>query len=455
MPNTQQNPEVLPFGRINSKAGIRRQAWRIALIVILGTSTTPLVGIVDTALMGHLESPHYIGAVAMGSFVLSLVLAVFGFLRMGTTGFIAQSAGANDPPALSAHFHRAMLCGLLAGVMILVGGGLIISLARASLVLSDAVAHGMASYLTIVFFAAPAITANMVILGVMFGLQRIRLTLIQLLVVNISNIIASTWLVLGVGMRVEGVALGTLIAHYSGLAVSLPLLLAAMRPLVASHRPRLAVLFDWGKLYAYLQLGFDLTIRSCCIIIGELLVLNAASAIDDVALAASQIGFVLFALIAYPLDGFAHAAESLVGAFVGRKSPALLEHALRETTRLAIIAAMLMSVALLGLGSGFIQLVTSIPEVIARAHEILFILIIMPVVSVFAFQMDGVFVGATLGRAMRNAMLVSLAVFIVGLVIAQAYFGLIAIWLAFLVYLGMRGATLWMRLYQVREAARG
>lgn len=451
-----QKKEVLPFANLNSQSGIRRQAWRIALVVILGTSTTPLVGIVDTALLGHLAHPHYIGSVAIGSFVLSLVLALFSFLRMATTGVIAQAAGADDKAALTAHFYRAGLCGLALGIVVLLCGGLIIRLADISLTMSDAVASGMASYLKIVFLAAPAITINMVILGVLFGLQKISLTLIKLLVVNLTNIVASAILVLGFGWRVDGVALGTVIAHYTGLVVMLPVLLSALGRLrISITLPAISVLLNLSALAGYLRLGFDLTIRTLMIILGELVVLNSASAIDDVSLAATQIGFVLFAAIAYPLDGFAHAAEALVGAFIGRKSPKLLDYTLRETTRLAIIASGLMSLVLLLGGSVFVHVLTSIPEVVARAHEILFILIVMPMISVFAFQMDGVFIGATMGRVMRNAMLVSFAVFIVVLLLIGDRFGLIGIWLAFLLFVAMRGVSLAWQLPKVRELAHG
>lgn len=448
--DAQTADQVLKSIDGNDRAAIRKQTWRIAVPVIIANSSIPLVGIVDTAVMGHLDSPHYIGAVAMGSFILSLILAIFGFLRMATTGFVAQAAGANDGAMVLTHFWRALYVAVILGLLTILLIPLIIYLASITLSMSDEVREGMSRYLTIVCISAPAITINMVIMGVMFGLQRIGATVIQLITVNSINIIGNIVLVYGLGMRIEGVALATAIAHYSGLLVTLPMLIIAIRRITPLSFLSLKVIMNLDAMRRYLGLGFDLTIRTSCIILSELIVLNAASAIDDVALAASQIGFVIFATIAYPLDGFAHAAEALTGSAIGRRNMVMFNHTLRETTNLAIIMSVCMAILLALFGDAFIHVMTSIPEVVERSHQILPILVIMPVVSVIAFQMDGVFVGATMGRDMRNAMLLSVIVFLPLLYVMNIWLGLIGIWLAFMILLGLRGATLWIRLNHIR-----
>lgn len=448
--DAQTADQVLKSIDGNDRAAIRKQTWRIAVPVIIANSSIPLVGIVDTAVMGHLDSPHYIGAVAMGSFILSLILAIFGFLRMATTGFVAQAAGANDGAMVLTHFWRALYVAVILGLLTILLIPLIIYLASITLSMSDEVREGMSRYLTIVCISAPAITINMVIMGVMFGLQRIGATVIQLITVNSINIIGNIVLVYGLGMRIEGVALATAIAHYSGLLVTLPMLIIAIRRITPLSFLSLKVIMNLDAMRRYLGLGFDLTIRTSCIILSELIVLNAASAIDDVALAASQIGFVIFATIAYPLDGFAHAAEALTGSAIGRRNKVMFNHTLRETTNLAIIMSVCMAILLALFGDAFIHVMTSIPEVVERSHQILPILVIMPVVSVIAFQMDGVFVGATMGRDMRNAMLLSVIVFLPLLYVMNIWLGLIGIWLAFMILLGLRGATLWIRLNHIR-----
>lgn len=448
--DAQTADQVLKSIDGNDRAAIRKQTWRIAVPVIIANSSIPLVGIVDTAVMGHLDSPHYIGAVAIGSFILSLILAIFGFLRMATTGFVAQAAGANDGAMVLTHFWRALYVAVILGLLTILLIPLIIYLASITLSMSDEVREGMSRYLTIVCISAPAITINMVIMGVMFGLQRIGATVIQLITVNSINIIGNIVLVYGLGMRIEGVALATAIAHYSGLLVTLPMLIIAIRRITPLSFLSLKVIMNLDAMRRYLGLGFDLTIRTSCIILSELIVLNAASAIDDVALAASQIGFVIFATIAYPLDGFAHAAEALTGSAIGRRNKVMFNHTLRETTNLAIIMSVCMAILLALFGDAFIHVMTSIPEVVERSHQILPILVIMPVVSVIAFQMDGVFVGATMGRDMRNAMLLSVIVFLPLLYVMNIWLGLIGIWLAFMILLGLRGATLWIRLNHIR-----
>lgn len=449
-PETNATDQVLKSIDGNDRAAIRKQTWRIAIPVIIANSSIPLVGIVDTAVMGHLDEPHYIGAVAMGSFLLSLILAIFGFLRMATTGFVAQAAGANDGKMVLTHFWRAITVAVFLGLLTIILIPLIIILASMTLTLSDPVSDGMSRYLSIVCLSAPAITINMVIIGVMFGLQRIRATVIQLMTVNAINIIGNFILVYGFGMRVEGVALATTISHYCGLLVTLPMVISAIKRITPFSLLPFSIILNFKAMQRYLGLGLDLTIRTSCIILSELIVLNAASTIDDVSLAASQIGFVIFATIAYPLDGFAHAAEALTGSAIGRRNRVMFDHTLSETTKLAIIMSMIMAVLLALFGDMFINVMTSIPEVIERSHELLPILVVMPIISVIAFQMDGVFVGATMGKDMRNAMLVSMMVFLPLMYVMEIWLGLIGIWLAFMILLGLRGITLWMRLNHIR-----
>ena len=433
---------------------IRRQVWRIAIPVIIANSSVPLVAMVDTGVMGHLAHAYYIGAVALGSFLFSLILAAFGFLRMATTGFVAQAAGAEDHELVLVQCWRGLMVAVILGLVVVALTPFMIALAAQILTMSAEVQAGMAVYLRIVCLAAPAVTVNMVILGVLFGLQRIKATMLQLITINSINIIGNLVLVYGVGMRVEGVALATALAHYCGLAVSLPLMVSALRagaPLrLSSWGASWREVFDLRALGRYLSLGLDLTIRTSCIILAELFVLNAASGIDDVALAASQVGFVIFGAIAYPLDGFAHAAEALTGTAIGRRDGVMFRHILRETLLLAAVMAAVMAAVLALAGSFLIGALTSIPEVIEVSHRILPILVVMPLVSVLAFQMDGVFVGATMGRDMRNAMLVSVAVFVPLVYVFQPWFGLIGIWLAFLLLLGLRGITLWWRIGHIR-----
>ena len=281
-----------------------------------------------------------------------------------------------------------------------------------------------------------------------------RYCLVQLVVINSVNIGANLVFVFGLGMKIEGVALASVLAQYIGLGVTIALVRACLGPL-RDWRPVIwAEAVAFGALSRYAALGRDLTIRTLCIILGEVVVLNASAGMGDAVIAASQLGFVIFGLMAYSLDGFAHAAEALVGTAIGKRDLPELRVAIRESTILAVLTAVLMTVVIFAFGTAFMRVLTSIPEVLAEAETVLFWLAVMPLTSVLAFQMDGVFIGATMARTMRNAMLVSMAVFVPALMVGKSWAGLDGIWIAFNILLALRGLTLWLKVSDVHAEAR-
>ena len=437
-----------------SRRELRKKIWYLTLPVILANVTTPLVGLVDTAVMGQLDSAHYIGAVALGAFLYSLVSISFGFLRMATTGLVAQAMGAEQTSLIHLHLMRGVVLALGLGVMVILLAQPLILVSRMVLAASPDVLDGMATYVSILAFASPATCLNMVALGVLFGLQRVRACMIQIMVLNIFNIIANLVLVFGLGMKVEGVAIASLIAQYIGLGVSIILLINALGLPTRWQRPPIMDVISYGALRQYLGLGRDLTIRTLGILLGEIIVLNMSAAIDDVTLAASQLCFVLFTLVAYGLDGFAHAAESLVGAAIGKRDQQALKTVIMDSTILAFAMSVAGSVLVMVFGSYYFEFMTSLDDVQARAGDLLIWMALIPVVSVFAFQMDGVFVGATQAVIMRNAMLVSVVIFLPLAWLGDMVAGVDGIWAAFLILLGLRGLTLWLKIGHVYDQAR-
>jgi MATE family multidrug resistance protein len=432
----------------------RKSVWALAIPVMLANVTVPFVGMVDTAVMGHFGHAHYIGGVAMGSFMFSLITTTFGFQRMATTGLIAQAAGAGRSDDIYLTLYRAMMVAVVLGVGIILFAPPMVAAARAVLTASDAVLDGMATYITILAWAGPAICLNMVGLGALFGLQRIKGCMIQLITINSVNILANLVLVFGLGMKIDGVALASVVAQYIGLIVTAVLICSAL------GTPKQWRRFVWhdtasfGALSRYAALGRDLTIRTICIILGEIAVLNASAGLGDHVIAASQLGFVIFGLMAYSLDGFAHAAEALVGTAVGKRNLPELNIVIRETTMMAFAVAVVMTLMIYFGGAYFMRILTSIPQVLNEAGAVLVWLAILPITSVWAFQMDGVFIGATRAVTMRNAMLVSMAVFIPLLVLGRHWAGLHGIWIAFNILLAMRGFTLWLKIGDVQSQAR-
>ena len=435
------------------RKAVRRKVWRMAVPVMLANITIPLVGLVDTAVMGHFDSAHYIGAVAMGSFMFSLMTIAFGFQRMAVTGLIAQAKGAGDTETIFLTLYRAVMVALGLGLGIMVLAIPVMLIAPLVLAASPEVLEGMNTYLGIIIFAGPAICLNMVGLGFLFGLQNIRGCMIQMISVNLVNIIANLILVFGFGMKIEGVALASVFAQYTGVGVTYLLIRKACRPLGYFPKPEWARIKNTSALMGYAVLARDLTIRTVCILLSEVIVLNLAAGMSDNALAASQVGFVIFGLVAYSLDGFAHAVEALVGDAIGGKKLFDLRRAVRESTILAALTALVMGGVLWLLGGQFIRLITSIPDVLTLTEDIMIWLIIMPVVSVWAFMMDGIFVGATKAKLMRDAMLISMVVFLPLVYLGKIWGGLDGIWLAFNILLGLRGLTLWLKMPEIERAA--
>ena len=432
---------------------IRKTVWQIAIPVMLANLTIPLVGLADTAVMGRLGHAYYIGGVAMGSFVFSLITIVFGFQRMATTGLVAQAYGASDRSKIFHHLYQGVTVAALLGFGIIFLSIPAVSVARMLLTASPEVLNGMAEYVSIIAYSGPAICLNMVALGLLFGLQKIRYCMIQLIILNLANIGFNLYFVFGLGMKIDGVALASVVAQYLGLFVSTILVIRSLGTLRTFPRYDLRAVFAITPLARYASLGVNLTIRTICIVMGEVLVLNAAGGMSDEALAASQLGFVIFGLMAYSLDGFAHAVEALVGEAIGKKDVLTLRRAIAESTILAVMTASLTSILIAVTSSAFLHFMTDLPEVIAIAQDIYIWIIILPVVSIWAFQMDGVFIGATKAVTMRNSLLLSMAIFIPLLYVSKSYAGLDGIWFAFNILLTTRGLTLWLKKGEVEREA--
>ena len=433
------------------RKAVRRKVWRMAMPVMLANITIPLVGLVDTAVMGHFDSAHYIGAVAMGSFMFSLMTIAFGFQRMAVTGLIAQARGAGDHALIYATLYRAVMVAIGLGFSIVLLALPVLWIAPQVLSASEDVLDGMAQYISIIAFAGPGICLNMVGLGFLFGVQHIRGCMAQMIIINLVNVAANLVLVFGFEMKIEGVALASVLAQYIGVGVTFLLVRSACRSYGKPPKWSLALLSDARALTRYASLGRDLTIRTAAILVSEIIVLNAAGGMSDDALAATQVGFVFFGVIAYGLDGFAHAVEALVGNAIGAKSLVDFRRAVAESSILGGVAAVMVAL-ILWLGGGVLmRVITSIPSVLAMADGIMIWIILMPVISIWAFLMDGVFIGATRAKIMRNAMLISMVFFLPLVYLGRLWGGLDGIWLAFNILLGLRGVTLWLKLPEVEK----
>ncbi len=416
------------------------RVWRLAAPIVLSNLSIPLLGAVDTAVMGHLPDPAYIGGVAIGSIIFTYVYWSFGFLRMATTGFAAQALGAGDADELRAVLARGFV---LAAVL----GGAVIALqyplgwlAFAAIEASDKVETLARTYYGIRVWGAPAALANYVVLGWLLGTQRPGAAVILTVFTNALNVALSLYLVVGLGWTIEGVALGTLIAEWSGAGVGILLLVRPLR--ITGGAWRYALIAHRRRIVRMMRVNFDIFIRTLCLVTAFAWLTARGAAMGDVTLAANAVllNFQLFT--GYGLDGFANAAEALVGSAVGKRDKRALREVVVISTQWALLVAGGFALIYLLAGQSIIALLTSIPEVQETAVRFLPWIIISPLFSVWSFQLDGIFIGATRGAEMRNGMIVSLAVFIAAEQLLTETMGNQGLWLAFTLFMAARGITL-------------
>ncbi len=400
----------------------------------------PLLGAVDTAVVGHLEHAYYLGAVAVAALIFTFLYWGFGFLRMGTTGLTAQAHGADERDEVRATLARAMIIAAGLALAILVLQRPIIAAAMALIEASPEVEANARAYFAIRIWGAPAALANYVVLGWYLGLQNARAGLLLQVVINCLNIVLDVAFVIGLGLAVEGVALATIIAEYSGLALGLAMIHATLGRL--GGRWRLERVIDAPRLRRMAGVNRDIFVRTLCLI-GAFAYFTAQGArMGDVVLAANAVLMNLVHFMAFGLDGFAHAAEALIGRSVGAGDRAAFRAAVRASSLWALATAAAFAAVYVAFGGVVIDALTGVEAVRAEARAVLPWLMAAPLVSVWSYQLDGIFLGATRSREMRNAMMLSLLIYIVAVEALRPLWGNNGLWLAFLVFMAARAVTL-------------
>ena len=433
-----------------------RHIWAISWPVLLANITFPLVGAADTAMMGRLEDASFVGGVALGSLVFNFIYFGLGFLRMGTTGLVAQAHGRGDATAIEHHMVRGLVLAFCLGTGFVLATPLVLVLTGVLLAASPAVEALMQQYVGIRLLAVPAAFANMVLLGCLFGRQHMRFVLVQIIFINVTNLTLNILFVLGLGMAIEGVALASVAAQWTGLVLTLVLIRWHWRDLLAGIARRVfrfrPAWFDPAAFRRFFVIGGDIMIRTVLILLSEAVLLNNAATIGDLSLATAQLVLVMFSLISFGLDGYAHAAEALVGEAIGRRNLPMLDQVVRRTNILAGISALLISILAWAGGPLIIATLTSQADLAAMTLAHWHWVALLAPVAFMAFQMDGIFIGATRSREMRNAMILAFAGFLLAVLVAGGY-GLNGLLAAFTIYLGLRGITLMMRMRHVRAMA--
>ena len=410
-----------------------KQILKIALPAIVTNITVPLLGLVDTAIVGHMGDATYIGAIAVGSMVFNLVYWVFGFLRMGTSGLTAQARGRRDLQEMRSLLVRSQTVAMTIALLILL---LQVPLRDVMLWLigpTDDVRPLAVTYYHIVVWGAPAMLGLYGLSGWFIGMQNTRLPMVISISQNVVNIVASLALVYGLGMKVEGVALGTVVAQYAGL-------LMAMAMLVRYYRRYITIrLCSLKEFIPFLRVNSDIFLRTLCLVAVNLYFTSAGARQGATILAVNALLLQLYLLFSYIMDGFAYAGEALCGRFWGaRDNKAFREVVGRLFMWGAGMTVLFTTLYVVG-GMPFLRLLTDEETVVQAAHEYVWWAWLIPVAGVAAFVWDGIFIGITQTRGMLVSAAVASVVFLAGVVWLMPVMGNHGLWLSMLLYLAVRG----------------
>jgi len=419
--------------------------WRLALPMIFSNITVPLLGLVDTAVIGHLDSPVYLGGVAIGATATSFLFMLLLFLRMSTTGLTAQAFGAKDPVRLARALVQPLILALGAGLLIVLLRTPLIDLALYVVGGSEAVLEQARRFLEIRWLSAPASLANLVLLGWLLGVQYARAPVILLVVGNLLNIVLDLWLVMGLHMNVQGAALATVVAEYGTFFIGLWM----VKRVLAMRGISLAMLKTaWhGNIRKLLALNRDIMLRSLLLQLcfGALTVFGARLGPEIVAV--NAVLMTLLTFTAYALDGFAYAVEAHSGQAYGAREAGQLQEVWRAACRQSGLVALVFALIYALFGGQIVALLTSLPELRELANHYIIWQVVLPVVGVWCYLLDGMFIGATRGAEMRNSMAVAAAGFALTL-FTLPWLGNHGLWLALAVFLALRGlslALIWRR----------
>lgn len=419
---------------------IVQKAWPI----ILANAAVPLLGLADTAIIGNLGSVYDLGAIALGALLFNFIYWSFGFLRMGTTGFVAQAAGAGQEQEVRTSFARSLVIGAILGAALILLQNPIAQLAFQALQGSAEVESITRDYFAIRIWGAPATLGIFTLLGILIGLGESRRLLLVQVLLNGLNIALDCLFAGYFHMGAKGIALGTALAEWTTLLLAGALVINLLRQRhTDSHR-----FFHWPdilnteKLKHTLSANGDILIRTLALLFAFYWFTNQSAQFGDAILGANHILLQLVSFSAFFLDGFAFVAESMVGKAIGAKSKQTFVRAIRLTSELAAMTAVLLALGIFVSGPLIISSLTNLAPVSEVALDYLPLACAYILLSVGAFQLDGVFIGATRTREMRNASLASLLAFLAVCIPAALYWGNQGLWIAFVFYVVMRAVCL-------------
>ncbi|WP_246040517.1 MATE family efflux transporter [Roseovarius arcticus] len=427
-----------------------RRVLRIAWPIVLSNATVPLLGIVDTGVIGQLGQAAPIGAVGVGAVVLTAIYWIFGFLRMGTSGLTAQARGAGDTGEVAAMLTRALLIGAMGGVLVVLVHVPLFAGALALAPASAEVEMLALQYMSVRVWSAPAMIAMFGMTGWLIAMERTGAVLIIQLVMNGLNIVLNLWFVLGLEWGVSGVAWATFTAEWAGVICAFFMCRDAFR---VPDWCNWALVFDLARLRRMASVNTDILIRSALLEVVMLSFIFLASDLGDVTLAANQVLVQFLHVSSYIMDGFAFAAEALVGQAVGARAAGAVRRASILTSQWGVGAGIVLALCFGLFGGAAIDTLAASDAVREAGRSYLPWLVAAPIFGAAAWMLDGIFIGATRTRDMRNMMIVSLAVYGAAVAVLMPLFGNHGLWAALLIAFAVRGITLGMRYPALERSA--
>ncbi|MDE6427891.1 MAG: MATE family efflux transporter, partial [Muribaculaceae bacterium] len=420
------------------RSSLNRQILALAIPAIIANITTPLLSLVDIAIVGRLGSPAYVGAVAVGGTLFSMLYWLFSFLRFGTSGLTAQSLGEGNDEKLRLTLLRSLMIAAIASLLLILLhrplGGIALDFMD-----TDADTRRLAEiYFNLLIFGAPAVLAQYALTGWFVGRQDTRTPMWLSLIINVTNIGASLILVFGLGMKIEGVALGTLIAQWVGSIAGL--IVAAKR--ISLRRINLRSVINLPELKRFFSVNFDIFLRTLCLIAVSVWFTRSGASQGPEILAVNSMLLQLFILFSYFMDGFAFAAEALCGKLVGAGEHLQLKKAISTLLRWGLSMALIFTVIYAAGGEAFLRLLTDDGGIIHASEPYRLWAAAIPLAGFMAFTADGIVIGLTRTRVMLGSMAIATAAYFILWFWLSPILGNHALWIAFLTYLLLRGVLI-------------
>lgn len=420
-------------------AAMDKKIFRLAVPNIITNITVPLLGMIDIAIAGHLGSAVYIGAIALGANIFNMIYWNFGFIRMSSSGFTAQAYGARNFTEAMNVLIRSLIAGVGIGLLIVL---LQYPIGKFALSLIKSGAESkiqVETYFRICIWSAPAVLGTYAFKGFFIGMQNAKTPMVIAILNNLLNIVLSLLFVFGFGMQVAGIALGTMLSQVITFIVCMLMWLKFYGRL-RKYRIKSSV-FDAAAIRSFFRVNGDVFVRTFLLTLVTTFFTFVSSGLGDMILAANALLMQFFMLFSYFMDGFAYAGEALTGRYVGSNNRVLLVRMLKRLFFWGFVVSAVSVVIYLFFPNQILQILTNDKAVIETTKSFLFWTVLIPVTGFAAFLWDGVFIGATASREMRNAMIFSTIVFFACYYIAVPLIGNNGLWLAFILYLSVRGIT--------------